>query len=215
MRDAVRAGLVLLAGLVVLIGALPMPGPASHRVRDDPKTLAEAETWSDLLGSVGVQVSARWLVDGVYVLGRTARDARGAVLGPVAPILRFTGTRQGWGLFAYPRDRPYRLVVAQRAGVGGQRVLYQPHDPDRAWQGRWIAHRRIRASLTPNRGRPRAFYALSDALIHRAFHDHPGAEQVEVRLEQIAVTPPPEPTRRELGVRYVRRRSRPSSPSDP
>lgn len=205
MGDALRAGLILLAGLVVLFGALPMPGPASHRVRDDPKTLAEAEQWSGLLASVGARVSARQLVDGVYLLGRVARDTRGTLLTPVAPVLRFTGTRQGWGLFAYPRDRPYRLVVAQRTGLGGRRVLYRPHDSERGWHGHWIAHRRVRASLTPNRGRPRAFYSLSDALIARAFRDHPGAEQVEVRLEQIAVVPPPEASRRDLGVRYVRR----------
>jgi hypothetical protein len=203
-----RAALVLLAGLVALLGSAPMPGPGSRRVLQEPETRAELEEWVALLAAVGVRTDADALGEAVYRVGQAARDGRAATLGQLDPVIRLTGTRQGWGLFAYPRDEPFRLVIEHRTAEGDFTVVYRSLDHHRRWLGGWLHLRRIRAMYAPGRRVAPTYDAFVAEVARRSFVAAPDVVEVRVGFEQIRVRPPPGPIRSDGRARFRRTRAR-------
>jgi hypothetical protein len=203
-----RAAAVLLAGAVALLGSVPMPGPSSRGTLTHPDTRQELADWVGLLANVGLRTDIDALGEQVFAVGQAARTARRWTVGWFDPVIRLTGTNQGWGLFAYPRTRPFRLEIVVRRGRGPFEPVYVALDPERDWRAGWLQFRRVRALVAPARRPPSTYEPVVTAVAERLFAEDPTIAEVRVHFVQLRVAPPPGPIRVEERTRFAATRRR-------
>jgi hypothetical protein len=185
-RGALLAVVVAVHG----VAAAPLPHAVTANDLRNPVSADELARWADRLG-MGKDELARQVIAITGAIGAAHRG----VLAPARPVLRFTGTGQGWGLFANPDTHPDRLVVRGR-GPDGERVLYQRRDADHAWDAPVLTYRRIRALGDSGgfRGRPSAtFQRFAKWVGRRALASFPELDAVEVAMERTHTTLPGRP----------------------
>lgn len=196
----VRAALILLVIVVQGLAALPIPDRVRAADFETDYAKEEMAAWSALLARVGVRATAEEVGDVFFTVGRAAADARRAVVGPLGPVYRLTGTGQDWGLFTYPDNRPHRLEVAVRARDGRFETVYAGLDPARAWARDVLTYRRVRGLYDGQTDRPGASWDnLTRWIARRLLAERPDAHQVRVRFVRLHTTlPGAEPDPREL-----------------
>jgi hypothetical protein len=150
-----RAALITVVVLVHGVAALPVPHVVHPRELDDPVARDEVARWVERLGRVGVELTPEEL--GTLVVtwsGRLGRAHR-QVLAPARPLFRWTGTGQGWALFANPDTHPSRLELSFLQGTD-ERLAYRRLDDVHDWQADVLAYRRVRGLYDATSARHRA-----------------------------------------------------------
>ncbi len=137
--------------------AAPIPHAMKRSSLNEPIAREEIAAQVQLLAGLGVTVSSDQLADALYESGAAWAAAYHAVVDPVEPLLRITGTGQGWGLFTYPDTYPHQLVVDVRRSHSGPFVmLYGGLDPEHDWKRDVLAYRRVRGVYDGQTAKPGA-----------------------------------------------------------
>ena len=193
----VRVVLIAAVCFVATCAAFPMPGPATDKALQDEAGQAELNSWIELLGNIGINTTTEELSAWVMWVSRTSRAARNAVVDPVKPVFRVTGTQQGWGLFAYPDTHPHTLVIQGAPHGGPYRTLYRSHDWEHQWLHGRLHYRRIRALYNPGQRPPRTYGNFVTWVSGMAFDDFADVDRVQVyftrQRTRLPWEPPPEP----------------------
>lgn len=200
----VRAALIAMALLVHVLVGLPAPAHLNARRFDNPVAKEELARWSAIAQRVGVSLSPRDIVDGVVDVGTVVGRFKSAVLAPVQPVLRLTGTGQAWGLFTYPDTFPHRLVVEARTG-GSWVVVYAGLDPDHTFLRDILTYRRIRGVYDGNTRSPGdSWENFARWVSQEVFAHFPDATEVRVKFLRFHVTAPDGHADPQVEERHVR-----------
>ena len=188
--------------LLQLLDAVPLPELRPEHLAN-PVAQAELRQWSELLGSVGLDVAPSELAEVGLELGGVAAGFRKLVLRPWHPFRKLTGTGQSWGLFAYPEPATGRLVIDGRSPTGTVTYYRAPGGLDDDLEA-VLEYRRMRGIYddASDRPKPRKIYARFGRWVSaRVMAAHPEVLKVEVRLDRHLVRtpdqgPPVDDTRR-------------------
>jgi hypothetical protein len=180
----VRAALITALLVVHGLAAAPVPHVVTKRDLANPVAAEEVARWAERLTALGYTIGkdelAQRVMDITAVIGGTHRR----MLLPFRPLFKYTGTNQGWGLFANPDIFPSRLEIRARRGEDWQTV-YLRLDPQHTWARDVLTFRRIRGIYEANGDgkRPNAPYKRFAAWISkRLMEADPAVEEVEVRM---------------------------------
>lgn len=170
----VRGWLLLGVVVVQVTAALPLPTRFRAEWLELPEAVEELERWSGTLGVERVAFSRA-----VARAGETTSFAKRKLLLPFRPVFRWTGTGQGWALFASPDVLPERVdVVAIQAGQ--ELLLHRAHELEARPA---LRNRRVRGVFKAAGGAERGPWAhLAAELAERSLQDHPQAEAIELRV---------------------------------
>jgi hypothetical protein len=198
-----RALLIVVAIGFNVVGAYPTPGDITEEKLREGTARKELMRWVKRVRSVGIDTDAerlgRWYAGFAQGINRT----RDFVMAPMMPFMEFTGTQQGWRLFALPNERPHVLrVVGEREGK--RRVLYETWNRSRPYLAETLEFRRVRALYNPSSvGPPNTYDAFCRRLSERVFEDKPELDSLTVLLEQRRTTLPGEPKDPKREERFV------------
>ena len=191
-RPPVRAALITMALVVHGWAAAPMPHPVTRDDLRNPVTREEIDRWAGRLSALGYPISREELTDRVVEVSKAFGGFHRWLLTPFRPMFRWTGTGQGWALFANPDIYPSRLELRiRRAGEVRFEPLYLRLDPDRDWADDLLSYRRVRGIYDAggNGNRPRAPYRrFADWIGHRVLSADPTVEEVEIRMQRTHTT---------------------------
>lgn len=189
----VRAAILAVVVLVHGIKVAPLPHKVHPHELKDPVAKEEVARWSERLSSLGYTIEPDELGERVVdVTDGISRVHRG-LTAPFRPIMRWTGTNQGWALFANPDTHPSRFRIDGIDAAGERRILFQNGDPEHTWMLPQLKHRRIRPifDAAPVRRRPNAPYRRLGAwLWERAQEDHPDLVAIELVMLETHPVPP-------------------------
>lgn len=206
-----RAGLIGLVLFVHACAAMPIPRPIRPDEARTPTAQDEFALWLRIFGRLGVQTSQDQLLDLLNKVGGVCLNTRNAVVEPVRPLLRLTGTGQAWALFAYPERYPNHLQIEIRGAGGDWELIYAAADPEHDFLADQLAFRRVRGvyDTAASRGSPGAAYdRFADWVAREVFAAYPDAADVRIKMLQKRVTLPDEVANEEEKTRLVRLRSR-------
>ncbi len=193
-RDHLRALLVVAHVLAVLVLCIPAPpGGRERSSLEGPAMQQIIGEWRTGAAGVGLDLSQESATDAVFAASQAVRGLRQALQGPPRRYARLTGAAQGWGMFAFLKRRPARLVVSlQRTPGGPFEPLYRARDPALAWRAHQLDAERMRALINPHSSRSgkKGYLLLVDWLACRAAEDFPGAVAVRVEMEGLQLSPP-------------------------
>jgi len=193
VNSKIRAGLITVVVMIHGFVAAPLPRSISaHDMRGDVAA-EELDRWSEILGSVGIEATPDEVADLALKTGRVIVKWRNAIVTPIRPALRLTGTGQGWGLFTYPDTRPRRLIMRGRTANGDWQLLYRTLDTEHDWNAELWRHRRLRAptDTLSRKTRPGGVYKnFVDYAAARAFEDFPELQAFQVSFERSHSTRP-------------------------
>lgn len=197
MTPVARARGALLALVLVVEGILAAPIPHSMKRSslDEPIAREEIAAQVRILDGLGISVTTDQLADALYRSGAAWASAYHAVIDPVEPLLRVTGTGQGWGLFTYPDTYPHQLVVDVRRSRSGPFVtLYAGLDPEHAWKRDILAYRRVRGVYDGQTAKPGASWNnLTKWLAGEACAEDPLVSAVRVSFTRFHTVRPDQP----------------------
>jgi hypothetical protein len=185
----------VILGFVVLVHGIrvaPLPHKVHAHELKDPVAQEEVARWSERLSSLGYPIEPEELGTRVVEVTELISSTHRGLTQPFRPWFRWTGTDQGWALFANPDTHPSRLRI-DGVGPAGRRVLFQSGDPEHTWLLAYLKHRRLRPifDAASVRRRPNGPYRrLVDWIWSRAQVDHPDLSRIEaVLLETHPVLP--------------------------
>ncbi len=207
-----RAAGILVVLLVYGVVALPLPKTLAKKTFENPVAVEELARWTEVLGGVGVQTSPTELRDGLLTAGSLLGGTKAAVLQPVKPWLRLTGTGQAWGLFTYPDTFPHRLVIEGRSDLTTWRTLYAGLDDDADFMREVLTYRRVRGVYDGNTTTPGdSWNNFSKWAAYQALDAFPDLVEVRVGFRRFHTIPPggvPDPEVVTRHLRVYRRDSR-------
>ena len=201
MNPKARAALITLALAIHGFVAAPLPRSISARDMRGDVAAEELDRWVEILGGVGIDTTPDELADHTLTVGRAIVKWRNTIVGPIRPLLRHTGTGQGWGLFTYPDTRPRRVIMRGQTDDGDWRLIYRTLDPEYDWNGELWRHRRLRGptdTLSRKSSPGPVYQNFVDYAAARAFEDFPELVAFEVSFERSHSTRPdvtPDPPR--------------------
>jgi hypothetical protein len=180
VKAELRAGLIALVILSQAVAAIPNPPELKDSALEDPSAIAEIDAWVDALGRLGIERDR----EQVHAIGKwwttRLRGTREALVWPFQPAFQFTGTGQGWGLFAFPDMQPHRFEVAVAEQGADFKDIYVDLDREADFMASVFACRRVRAVYNPGNKPPPAYTPFSDWLADEVFEAYPDAEQVRI-----------------------------------
>jgi hypothetical protein len=181
----VRAALVLAHVVSVFVLSLPedLANPARWETKNHHDDMAQ---WARYLH----RDPPRFTRD-VFELASAYTGTRNVIATPFVPYATFSGSRQGWNMFASPMRHPGEVHVdVEEKGV--YRPIFRPHSPDARWRVEQFEEHRFRKFMGRfARGfRPAAFDQLARFLAKQAFADYPAATRVRVALYRYDTLPP-------------------------
>jgi hypothetical protein len=139
----VRAALLFVVVLVHGIRVAPLPQVVKPEELKDPVAKEEVRRWTERLAALGYTIGPEELGERVVSVTGVIGRAHRSLTKPFEPFFRWTGTNQGWALFANPDTHPSRLRVdGVRDGV--REVLFLADDDEHAWLEPVLTQRRIR-----------------------------------------------------------------------
>lgn len=206
---SLRAALLAVVVFVHGVAASPLPpSPSSAKALANPIAVEELNGWVRLLGGLGVETNREQLTELAVESSIVTSELRSAVMKPFRPLLRITGTGQGWGLFTYPNTHPHRLVIEVERD-GKFEVVYRALDPEHAYLEPQLTFRRVRGVYDDNASKVRPSYeSFARWVARHAFEDWPDATRVRVKMIRTHVVTPgqtPDPKAETRLVRVVKR----------
>lgn len=189
-----RAALLTVVVFVHLVLAAPVPHVVTVNDLRKEASKRELRAWSERLGAVGIALGPEEL--GVEVrrwtgwIGGTHR----ALKAPYSRVRRWTGTSQGWALFAVPAAHPPRFEIRiRRKGSRDGETVFLHLDPEHDWWRERLVYRRLRGlwNEAGHGRRPSGVYRrFARWIADRAFEEFPDATFVTVR-QLVTHTPLP------------------------
>jgi hypothetical protein len=179
-----RAAFVLFHVFAVVLMAIPAPGGGMNKSAwQDPTVQNEFATWTEVLNNIGVDITQVELEDHLWVLAQGYMKQRNAVLDPLRPYYRYTGSQQSWRMFVAPHIWPSRLRIDIQES-GEWRTVYLARDPDLDWRERQFGHDRMRSAIfrfswKQYRG---SYNSFTRWVADRAAEDFPNASHVRCQL---------------------------------
>ena len=140
MRAALLAVVIAVHGLF----AAPVPHVVTASDLKNPVSRDELADWASFLTDLGFAIEPLELGVRVISVTETIGGTHRAMKEPFRPLMSFTGTGQGWPLFANPDTHPDRLEVEVLRRDGVREVVYRQLDPSHRWHRSQIAYRRMR-----------------------------------------------------------------------
>jgi hypothetical protein len=188
---SLRAALLAVVVFVHGVAASPLPpSPTTPKAMANPIAVEELNGWVTLLGELGVKTTRAELTDLAIESSTVTSELRTAVIKPFRPLLRITGTGQGWGLFTYPNTHPHRLVIEVERD-GKFEVVYRALDPDHTYLEPQLTFRRVRGVYDDNASKVRPSYeSFARWVARHAFEDWPDATRVRVKMIRTHVVTP-------------------------
>jgi hypothetical protein len=190
-RQALWPHLRALLILAHLISVILLSLPSSRRLHDRsywdlPKQQRELEAWADRL-DVGKEEfeSFLWRNTQRYV------KARRWFSRPFLKYADYSGTRQGWTMFASPRLTTARFEV--EVEIAGQwQLVFRPHDDEADWNRWQFDHNRVRKLLGRLAVRPHqsAYKEFTKWVARSLARDFPSATRAKVTLITWQTLPP-------------------------
>ena len=212
MNPSIRAAWIALALFVHGLAAAPLPSRIRAHEMNSPDSIEEAQRWADVINVLGLGVSAEGLLEFSRASGEFASDTRQALMKPFQPLLKLTGTGQGWGLFTHPDRFPDHLEIYGRTGEDWT-LLYRAFDPESDFLAKPIAYRRIRGLWDGSANKPKPSYNnFVDWVARQAFENFSDIEEIRVQFRRHKTTTPGEPSSTLDKVRHRRTRSRGEMP---
>ncbi|MCB9761720.1 MAG: hypothetical protein H6739_17890 [Alphaproteobacteria bacterium] len=204
IRARVRAAVLAFVVLVHGMAASPIPNSVSKAHFRNPIAEEEMARWVSILGRVGIRTTDEELIAWLVDVGSSTAEVRKVVMQPFRPILRVTGTGQGWGLFTYPNSYPHRMEIEGRAGTTW-RTLFRALDPEHAWMNDKLVFRRVRGVYDDNAFKTRQSY---DNFVRwvagEAFTEFEDLDEIRVKMIRSHVVLPGKPHDPETTTRLVR-----------
>lgn len=180
-RAAFITGMLVIHG----IAAAPLPHVVTKRDLQNPVAIEEVERWASRLTALGYAISPEDLGARVMEITGLIGGTHRGLLKPFRPMFRYTGTGQGWGLFANPDIFPSRLEIRMKGAEGDWQTAYLRLDPEHRWERDVLTYRRVRGiydaggfGKSPNP----AYRRFADWIGKRLLDSDPTAEEVEVRM---------------------------------
>ncbi len=177
-----RVAFVLFHIVVITLMAIPAPGGGMQRSSwKDPTVQAEFATWTELLNSLGAELTKKELEDGLWELSLAYMARRSDVLDPLRPYYRYTGSQQSWRMFVAPHRWPAKLRIDLKTHDAWE-TIYLARDPDLDWRARQLDHDRMRSAIfrfawKSYRG---SYNSFTRWVADRAAKDFPHATHVRV-----------------------------------
>ncbi|MEL6348221.1 MAG: hypothetical protein AAFV53_34245 [Myxococcota bacterium] len=198
----IRAGLISILLIGHTIEALPLP---ELKARHFQYAIARQELtrWTEVLNQAGISGTEEEFKADALAFGRSLREGRLLLTRPIRPLMRLTGTGQGWGLFAYPDPNAGRLIVSVEID-GQEQEIYRAPQRSRDRLTRQLRYRRIRGVYDDLGDRPkpgRAYGHLVDWFARQIFNDRPEVDLIRFQIDQMRIMlpgegpPPPERAR--------------------
>lgn len=184
-RPEVRAALITVALVIHGLAAAPIPHVVTKEDLRNPVSQEEVQRWAARLTSLGYTIDAEALSERVMAITKVIGGSHRAVLAPFQPLFRWTGTGQGWALFANPDIYPSRLEIRIRRDGADWEPLYLRLDPDHDWASDLLSYRRVRGVYDAGGygKRPRAPYRrFAEWIGQRVLTTEPTIAEVEVRM---------------------------------
>jgi hypothetical protein len=201
VRAAVLAVVIAVHGLA----AAPLPHIVTEADLKNPVSAEEVDRWAERLTALGYTITAEELGQKVIRITRRIGGAHQGLLKPFRPVLRVTGTGQGWALFANPDSHPGRLVIRIHEPQGW-RILHRRLDPEHDWAEDLLSYRRIRAMYDAGgyRSRPSGPYVrFAHWIGDRILSTDPDVDLVEVSTVRTHTTLPGQPPNPRTETRHV------------
>lgn len=184
-RAGVRAALITVVLLVHALAAAPVPHVVTREDMRNPVSQEEVRRWAARLGALGYPIEADALTEKVMAVTAVIGGFHRRLLKPFRPMFRWTGTGQGWALFANPDIYPSRLEIRVRRGGADFEPIYLRLDPVRDQARELLSYRRVRgvydAGGFGKRPRP-AYRRFADWIGRRVIAGDPAITEVEVRM---------------------------------
>ncbi len=205
-KEALWPHLRTLLILVHLVSVILLSLPSSNRLSDKaywdaPKQQRELAAWSDRLG-MGKEdfESFLWRNTQRYV------RARKWVTRPFLTYADYSGTRQGWTMFASPRLTTGRFEVEVEI-AGEWQLVFRPRDGVADWNRWQFDHNRVRKLLgrLANKPHQRAYNELAKWIAHKLAEDFPNASRAKITLLTWQTLPPEKVRAGEEPVRHKTR----------
>lgn len=202
---ALRAALLAVVVFVHGVAASPLPpSPTTAKALSNPIAVEELDGWVKVLGGLGIQTTRPRLTELAIRSSEVTSELRDAVVKPFRPLLRITGTGQGWGLFTYPNTHPHRLVIEVERD-GEFQVVYRALDPEHDYLEPQLTFRRVRGVYDDNASKVRPSYeSFARWVARQAFEDWPDATRVRVKMIRTHVVTPGQAADPKAETRLVR-----------
>ncbi|TNE90683.1 MAG: hypothetical protein EP330_07590 [Deltaproteobacteria bacterium] len=193
MKAEIRAGLIAVVLLSQALAAIPNPPKLADNALTDPLARDELEGWVKTVGYVGWNPTPEELLTFAQDWVERLKSWRKAAIAPFQPVLQFTGTGQGWGLFAFPDQRPYRFEIAVLEPTSGWEAIYVDLDPEADYRSELFVNRRVRAIYNPGKAPAPAFQPFTKWLGKQILDEYPDAVAVRFAFRRSEKLVPGEP----------------------
>jgi len=206
----IRAGLIAVVLLIQFLDAVPLPELKESNLKQ-PLAQDELDRWTEVVNDLGLDWSREELTARALAVGGVAVSFRKAVMAPWKPFLRFTGTGQSWGLFAYPDPYAGRLIIRSRDAKGDWTEHFRAPAEGDDWLVARMLFRRVRGVYDDagDRARPgKAHDRFVNWVAREIFLREPEAQSVEVRFDVTEVLTPDEGPWEPETLRHNRTRTR-------
>lgn len=180
-----RALLVLAYLLLITVMAIPAPvGGMQKKMWESEQGRAEVANWAGAVRSIGIDISDRQFAELVWSVGWTWLQSRNAVVEPLRPAFRYTGTRQSWRMFSVVRHHGARVAILLDRGDGFEPLFVAGEHE--AWRAHQLNQERTRAFLSSYSGLDGrgSWDGFVDWVAARAAEDFPEGGTVRVELRR-------------------------------
>jgi hypothetical protein len=165
--------------------------PASSRLGDKshwdaPRQQTELQAWADRLG-----VDKNEFESFLWSTSQRYLRARKWIARPFLRYADYTGTRQGWTMFANPRLVTGRFEVEIEV-AGEWHLVFRPRDSDADWNRWQFDHNRVRKLLGRLATRPHqpAYNEFTRWVATQLAEDFPDATRAKITLVTWKTLPP-------------------------
>jgi hypothetical protein len=190
----VRAAILAVVLLVHGVAALPLPHAVQRKELSDPVAVEEVSRWLERLRGLGLVMERDAFEDAIVEVSGAIGGGHRALLKPIRPWFRYTGTGQGWALFANPDTHPSRLQIAVVRGEQRD-IVYLRGDATLREYAWLVESRRLRpiydaeaVRRRPNAAHRRYVRWISEQVRQR----DPSVDAVEVTLWEMHTARPGE-----------------------
>jgi hypothetical protein len=168
---------------VHLISVVVLALPASARLGDKshwdaPRQQTELTSWANRLGVDKEDFEAfLWRNTQRYV------KTRAWIARPFLRYADYSGSRQGWTMFANPRLVTGRFEVAVEM-EGEWQLVWRAQDPDADWNQWQFEHNRVRKLMGRLATKPHqvAYNEFTNWIVREVAQDFPGATRAKITL---------------------------------
>lgn len=180
--DQVRAGLIFLLLLVHGVFAMPWFHEIKAESLKRPEAIEELKQWRNLTTLLGFETEEDEFNQRLMRTSKLLAAPHKRLKTSLRPLLKWTGTGQGWGLFVSPDTYPHRLIVeGQNRKTKQYELIYKRLDPEHVWWDERFRYRRLRGIYDGATSRPgRVYTTFCRWVATGALEEHEHYETVRV-----------------------------------